>query len=161
MVKLLYNFVLEFSSSKSFASMPCWVVMKYIRHLKIWQSKENQKRWAYNQRVVEVEHGSLIPLVLSATGGMGTAASICYKQIAVKLSVKSNTPYKMTMAWLRTNISFSLLCLAIQYIRSSCSRNGRPQTETSSRCSSNAELVTVEAGLRIHYSCFVLLYILN
>ena len=42
----------------------------------------------------------------------------------------------------------------------SCSRNGRPQTETSSHSSSNAELVTVEAGLRIHYSCFELLYLI-
>ena len=67
-------------------------------------------------------------------------------------------PYTMTMAWLRTNISYSLLRLAIQCIRSSCSRNGRPQTETSSHSSSNAELVTVAASLRIHYSYFELLY---
>ena len=69
-----------------------------------YKKHENQKRRAYNQRVVGVEHGSFTPLVLSATGGMGTAASICYKRIAAKLSEKSNTPYVMTMAWLTTNI---------------------------------------------------------
>ena len=95
-----------------------------------------------------VEHSSFTTLVLSATGGMGTAASICYKRIAVKLSEKSNTPYAMTMAWLRTNICFSLLRSAIQCIRGSRSQNGRPQTESSSR-GSNADLVTVEAGLPI------------
>ena len=40
-----------------------------------YRKHENQKRRAYNQRVVVVEHGSFTPLVLSATGGMGTAAS--------------------------------------------------------------------------------------
>ena len=47
-----------------------------------YRKHKNQKRRAYNQWVVEVEHGSYNSLVLSATGGMGTAASICYKWIA-------------------------------------------------------------------------------
>ena len=80
---------------------------------------------------------------------MGTVASICYKRIAAELSEKSNTPYAMTMAWLRTNICFSLLRSAIQCIRGSRSRDGRPQSETISRGSPSAELVTVEAGLSI------------
>ena len=42
-----------------------------------YRKHETQKRRSYNQWVVEAEHGSFTPLVLSATGGMGTAASIC------------------------------------------------------------------------------------
>ena len=100
------------------------------------------------------KHGSFTPLVLSATGGMGTAASICYtlKRIAAKLSEKSNTPYTMTMAWLRINISFSLLRSAIQCIRGSRSGDGRPQTEIISQGSplgSEFSGNSVEAGLSI------------
>ena len=105
--------IFEFKELCIYAMLGCDEVYQTPKNLTI---KRNQKRWAYNQRVVEVEHGSFTPLVFSATGGMSTAASICYKQIAVKLSEKSNTPYTMTMAWLRTNISFSLLRLAIQCI---------------------------------------------
>ena len=38
-----------------------------------YRRSENEKRWAYKQRIIEVEHGSFTPLVLSATGGMGQA----------------------------------------------------------------------------------------
>ena len=81
MVKLPYNFVLEFLSPKRlciYATPGCdEVLYMYIGHLK-FDNQKNQNRRAYNQRVVEVEHGSFTPLVLSATGGIGTAASICY-----------------------------------------------------------------------------------
>ena len=50
---------------------------------------------------------------------------------------------------LRSDHCFSLLRSAIQCIRGSRSRDGRPQSETISRGSPNAELVTVEAGLSI------------
>ena len=60
----------------------------------------------------------------------------------------SNTPLRNDHGMAENKHLFSLLCLAIQCIRGSRSRNGRPQTESSSQ-GSNAELVTVEAGLPV------------
>ena len=95
-----------------------WSTVHVYRTPKIWQSKKSKQT------------------SLQSTGSWGWTRFIhpfsafsnwwhryCskhllhYKRIAVKLSEKSNTPYAMTMAWLRTNICFSLLCLAIQCIR--------------------------------------------
>ena len=41
---------------------------------------EKSKKRVYEQRIVEVEHGSFTPLIFSTTGGMGRLASIFYIQ---------------------------------------------------------------------------------
>ena len=46
----------------------------------MYRRHENEKRRAYQQRILEVEHGSFTPLVFSATGGMGPAATVTYVQ---------------------------------------------------------------------------------
>ena len=48
-----------------------------------YRKHENAKNRAYEQRIREIEHGSFTPLVMSATGGMGNAATICYKRLAL------------------------------------------------------------------------------
>ena len=50
------------------------------------QCTGSSKKRAYQQRIQEVEHSSFIPLVLSATGGMGNEATIFYKRLASLLS---------------------------------------------------------------------------
>ena len=45
----------------------------------VYRKHELEKKRAYQQRIQEVEHSSFTPLVLSATGGMGNAATIFYK----------------------------------------------------------------------------------
>ena len=51
---------------------------------------EHEKKRAYGQRVREVEHSTFTPLaiVLSASGGMGTEATIFYKHLATLLADK-------------------------------------------------------------------------
>ena len=51
----------------------------------------------------------LVPIVLSATGGMGKQASVFYKQLASLMSDKRETTYSTTMNWLRCMITYSLL----------------------------------------------------
>ena len=46
-----------------------------------YRKHECEKKCAY-ERVREVEHSSFTPLVLSASGGMGTEATIFYKRLA-------------------------------------------------------------------------------
>jgi len=70
---------------------------------------ENQKKRAYEQRVREVERGSFTPLVMSPTGGLGKAASVCYKHLAFLISAKHDITYSSTMAWIRCSLSFSHL----------------------------------------------------
>ena len=45
----------------------------------VYRRHENLKRRLYEQQVREVEHASFTPLVISLTGGLGTAATTTYK----------------------------------------------------------------------------------
>ena len=62
-----------------------------------YRKHENEKKRAYEQRVREIEHGSFTPLVLSLTGDMGKAATVCYKRLASMIAQNGNrhiaTPY--------------------------------------------------------------------
>ena len=64
-----------------------------------YRKQENIKKRAYKQRVREVKHGSFTPLVMSLTGGLGNAATVCYKRIPSLLSSKWDQPYSSTITW--------------------------------------------------------------
>ncbi len=83
-------------------------------------------RKEHKQRVREVEHSSFTPIVLSLTGGLGNAATTCYKKLASLLSVKRGQHYNTTMSWLRCRLSFSLLRSSIMCIRGARSSQGHP-----------------------------------
>ena len=91
-----------------------------------YRKHENIKKRAYEQRIREVEHGTFTPLVMSLTGGLGNAATVCYKRLASLLCAKWNQPYSSTMAWIRCRLTFSLLRSAIQCIRGARSGGGTP-----------------------------------
>ena len=82
------------------------------------------KKRVYEQRVREVEHSSFTPLVLSATGGMGSEATTFFKRLASLLAEKWDSHYSSTLCWLRCRLSFSLLRSAIQAIRGARSSRG-------------------------------------
>ena len=108
---------------------------------------ENIKKQAYEQRVCEVEHGSFTPLVMSLTGGLGNATTVCYKRLASLLSSKREQPYCSTMAWIRCSLSFSLLRSSIQCIRGACSAGGR----ASKQLLPPIDLVSTEAKISISF----------
>ncbi len=91
-----------------------------------YKKHEKEKRRAYNQRVREIEHGTFIPLVFSATGGMGPAAQVFYRRLAALISEKQQQSYSTTMGWIRCCLSFSLLQSAITCLRGSRSSYHRP-----------------------------------
>ena len=80
---------------------------------------EKSKKRAYEQRIIEVEHGSFTPLVFSTTGGMGRQSTIFYSRLASLLARKRHQPYSTTMGWLRCHLSFLLLRSSILCIRGS------------------------------------------
>ena len=82
-----------------------------------YRKHEREKKRAYEQRVREVEHSSFTPLVLSASGGMGTEATIFYKRLASLLAGKWDIHYSRTVCWLRCRLSFALLRSSIQALR--------------------------------------------
>ncbi len=57
----------------------------------------------------------MVPLVLSAAGGIGPAA---YKRLASLISEKQGRQYSSTLHWVRCRLNFSLLRSAVMCSRS-------------------------------------------
>lgn len=108
-----------------------------------YKKHERLKKNAYEQRVLQVEHGTFTPLVFSATGGIGNEANAFYKRLASKLSSKWDDPYSSTLAWLRCRLSFSLLRSSIRCIRGARSQRGVPTKPLP------IDLMRAETGLSI------------
>ena len=68
---------------------------------KTYELNEKEKKKQYNERILQVEHGSFTPLVMSATGGMGRESRKFYARLAEKLSEKRKQNYSLTASWLR------------------------------------------------------------
>ena len=73
------------------------------------KSNESSKKREYNQRILQVEHGSFTPLVFSCFGGMSIECSNFYNRVAEKIAEKRDIVSSVAKSWLRTKISFSLL----------------------------------------------------
>ena len=83
----------------------------------VYRKHEQEKRRKYERRVLEVEHSSFVPIVFSTTGGEGKASSALFARIASKLSDKRNEPFSVTMAFVRTKLSFSLVRAMVASLR--------------------------------------------
>ena len=79
---------------------------------KCFESNEREKKRAYNERVLEIEHGSFTPLVFSATGGMGRECTKFISRLAEMIAYKQNKRYSEVITWLRRKISIGL-CKAV------------------------------------------------
>ena len=93
---------------------------------------KQEKRRQYEQRVCEIEHAIFTTLVMSATGGMGRAATTFYKRLASMISEKRNTEYSnsQTVNWIRCKLSFALLRALIMSIRRARSSRHHAASET-------------------------------
>jgi hypothetical protein len=89
---------------------------------------EQEKRRAYNQRVLQIEHGSFTPLVFSIFGGMSPECNRFYSRLSLLLSEKRKECQSLTTSWVRCRISFCLLRSALLCMRGS--RTAKPQTAT-------------------------------
>ena len=107
-----------------------------------YRTHEKMKKRAYQQRVLEIEHASFTPVVLSATCGMANEATFFYKRIASFLALKWDQHYSTVMIWLRCRITFALLRLAIQ-----CLRGARSSRGLACKLETPVDLVTSESQL--------------
>ena len=76
---------------------------------KCFKKYEQEKKRAYEQRFIDVEHASFTPLVFSASGGLGKEATPFFKRLASLLANQWDQPYSTTMNWLRCTLVFCLL----------------------------------------------------
>ena len=109
---------------------------------KCFSNNEKEKKRAYGQRVIEVEHGSFTPLVFSSCGGQGRETNRFLSVLAEKLSSKKEISYGETAAWLRTKVSFCLLRSAIL-----CVRGSRSVKKVSAVDTDNIELACSEGRI--------------
>ena len=77
--------------------------------LKTYEVNEKDKKKLYNKRILQIEHGSFTPLVMSATDGMGRECKKFYACLAEMISCKRGTSYSIITAWVRRKITFSLI----------------------------------------------------
>ena len=61
------------------------------------KNNENEKKRKYNDRIIEVEHGSFTPLVFTCFGGMSRECSRFYAHAAEKIADKRKS---IVSAWL-------------------------------------------------------------
>jgi hypothetical protein len=82
----------------------------------VLEKNEKEKKRQYNQRVIDVEHGTFTPLVFSASGAMGHECLKYHKSLAERISRKRGDQYADVMRYIRVRISYlvlkaTLLCL--------------------------------------------------
>ena len=68
---------------------------------KAYEVNENEKKKLHNERILQIEHGSFTPLVMSATGGMGRECKKFYARLAEMISYKRGTSYSIIAACFR------------------------------------------------------------
>ena len=85
----------------------------------VFDSNEKQKKAAYNQRVIDIEHGSFTPVVLSAYGGFGRETERFISMLITKVSEKRDIPVSVIANYIRTKLSFILVRSQVICIRGS------------------------------------------
>ena len=82
-----------------------------------YQRHERSKQRMYEERIREVDHGSFMPMVFSASGGAGQLAERMIKPVSSELSEKLDVPYSRTIHWVRHRLCFALLRASIMCLR--------------------------------------------
>ena len=77
--------------------------------LKTYQLSQKEKKRLYNERIMQVEHGTFTPLVMSATGGMERESSKFYSGLSELISEKRETSYSIVETWIGRKIIFALI----------------------------------------------------
>ena len=101
---------------------PCAESYRQVSLASLYRRQEQQKRNAYEERVVQVERASFVPLVFTTSGSASPATNIVLKRLALRLSEARDLDYSTVMGWLRCRLSFCLLQCAVMCLRGSRSR---------------------------------------
>jgi hypothetical protein len=91
----------------------------------ILKNHEAEKKRQYNQRIMQIEHGTFTPLVFTTTGVMAPECLMFHKALAHKISEKKGERYDDIMRFMRVRLSF--LCVKATLL---CLRGSRPNNRT-------------------------------
>ena len=83
----------------------------------LYTSHENEKKNAYNDRVIQVEHATFTPLVFSTSGGESPECRKYHQRLASLISAKRKEAYAETMTYICWKIRFCILRTALISIR--------------------------------------------
>ena len=83
----------------------------------LYSSHEMEKKRAYNQRVIDVEHATFTPLVFSTSGGESPECSKFHKRLASLLSSRRGESYSETIAYIRRRVRFCILRTTLIAVR--------------------------------------------
>ena len=86
---------------------------------RVLEKQEREKKRQYNNRIMNIEHGTFTPLVFSVTGVMGKECSVFHKHIADKIARKTEQSYNDVISVIRCKLSFLILRSALLCIRGS------------------------------------------
>ena len=87
------------------------IARRYVNQepAKAYEVNEKEKKRSYNDRIMQVEHGSFTPLVLSAFAGMGRECRKFYARLAHMISDKRQQNLSLISTWIRRKICFALM----------------------------------------------------
>ena len=85
----------------------------------VYHRYEEEKKRKYNDRIMNVEHGTFTPLIFSINGGTGPEAHKFHKHIANKISCKTGERYDKVVSWIRCKLSFLILRACLTCLRGS------------------------------------------
>jgi hypothetical protein len=103
----------------------------------IFRQNENQKVRQYQDRIINIEHGSFTPLIFSSTGGMGKYATRALRKIANATAEKKKEPVSLVMGLLRCRISFALMRAASTCLRGTRTRRFHPSANVATEVITN------------------------
>ena len=76
---------------------------------KVYEINKREKKRTYNERILQVEHGSFTPLIMSGIGVMSHEFEKFYSSLAEMICKKRKTNYNATITWTRREFAFSLI----------------------------------------------------
>jgi hypothetical protein len=75
----------------------------------IYADHEAEKKRTYNDRVIQVEKASFVPLVFTTSGGLGPECDKMNKKLAGHIANKRNETYATVIKHIRIRLRFALL----------------------------------------------------
>ena len=88
----------------------------------IYKKHENDKKRQYAERVMEIEQGTVTPIVFTTTGGMADECVKYHSGLAELIPNKKGESYSSAISWIRAKVSFAIVSSAMLCLRGSRSR---------------------------------------
>ena len=75
----------------------------------LYHHHEMEKKRAYNDQIIQVEHATFTPLVFSTSGGEAPECKKYHQRLATLISLKRKEKYAEAISYIRRKVRFCLL----------------------------------------------------